>query len=62
MIRRKRLTNGIDSFSLSLDVDWFTKVISTDEEALCIDGARFSNVARFVNHKCEGANLVDMPV
>jgi hypothetical protein len=47
---------------LQLDADWRNEVIATDYEALCIDGAIFSNVSHFLNHRCDGSNLLDMPM
>ncbi|KAJ0076622.1 hypothetical protein Patl1_35918 [Pistacia atlantica] len=32
-----------------------------DEEALCLDATKFGNVARFINHRCNDANLVEIP-
>jgi hypothetical protein len=31
-----------------------------DDEALCLNAMVFGNVARFLNHRCEDANLLDM--
>nr|GEZ00834.1 60S ribosomal protein L23 [Tanacetum cinerariifolium] len=33
-----------------------------DKEALCLDATSLGNVARFINHRCEDANLVVIPV
>jgi hypothetical protein len=33
-----------------------------DEQALCLDGTRYGNVGRSLNHKFHGADLVDIPV
>jgi hypothetical protein len=30
------------------------------DEALCLDAMVFGNVAQFLNHRCEDANLLDM--
>ncbi|OMP03193.1 hypothetical protein COLO4_10579 [Corchorus olitorius] len=35
---------------------------SKDEEALCLDAASYGNVARFINHRCLDANLIEIPV
>jgi hypothetical protein len=32
----------------------------TDDEALCLDSMISQNVAQFLNHRCEDANLLDM--
>ncbi|KAI4301040.1 hypothetical protein L6164_034359 [Bauhinia variegata] len=33
-----------------------------DKEALCLDAASYGNVARFINHRCLDANLIEIPV
>ncbi|KAJ4821893.1 hypothetical protein Tsubulata_025301 [Turnera subulata] len=33
-----------------------------DEEALCLDATFHGNVARFINHRCLDANLIEIPV
>jgi SET domain-containing protein len=62
MIQRNNSRKSSISYTLQLDADWRKEVISSDSDALYIDSAHFSNVSRFLNHKCEGANLLDMPV
>jgi hypothetical protein len=62
IIQRNNCRKSSIFYSLQLDADWQKEVISSDYDALCIDGAHFSNVLRFLNHKYEGANLLDMPV
>jgi hypothetical protein len=52
----------ISRFSILLDAHWTSKAILNDDEALCIDGNDYSNVARFINHRCHDANLMDIPV
>lgn len=49
-------------YTLDLNADWRTEAAVTDTEALCIEGMSYGNVARFVNHRCEDANLIDFPV
>lgn len=49
-------------YTLDLDADWKVEAEVTDNNALCLDGYKFGNVGRFVNHKCEDANLIDVPV
>jgi SET domain-containing protein len=39
-------------FPLQLDADWSSERFLKDEEALCLDGTYFGNVARFINHRC----------
>ncbi|KAE8668792.1 60S ribosomal protein L23 [Hibiscus syriacus] len=38
------------------------KGVSKDEEALCLDATCYGNVARFINHRCLDANLIEIPV
>ncbi|XP_021280394.1 probable inactive histone-lysine N-methyltransferase SUVR2 isoform X5 [Herrania umbratica] len=45
-----------------LDANWGLKGVSKDEEALCLDATCYGNVARFVNHRCLDANLIEIPV
>ncbi|GJM85546.1 hypothetical protein PR202_ga02007 [Eleusine coracana subsp. coracana] len=33
-----------------------------DDEALCLDGTFYGNVARFINHRCFDGNLIGIPV
>lgn len=49
-------------FSLQLDADWCSERYLKDEEALCLDGTCFGNVARFINHRCFDTNLIEIPV
>ena len=39
------------TFALQLDADWCSEQILKDEEALCLDGTFYGNVARFINHR-----------
>ncbi|KAK4405955.1 Histone-lysine N-methyltransferase SUVR4 [Sesamum angolense] len=48
-------------FPVLLDAGWSSRVLK-DEEALCLDAAVYGNVARFINHRCFDANLVQIPV
>ncbi|KAK1552743.1 hypothetical protein Q3G72_022760 [Acer saccharum] len=45
-----------------LDAYWVPKGVSKEEEALCLDATKFGNVARFLNHRCFDANLIEIPV
>ncbi|KAI9180990.1 hypothetical protein LWI28_010023 [Acer negundo] len=45
-----------------LDAYWVPKGVSKEEEALCLDATNFGNVARFLNHRCFDANLIEIPV
>ncbi|KAK7277481.1 hypothetical protein RJT34_22494 [Clitoria ternatea] len=53
--------NGKFTYPVLLDADWGSKFVK-DEEALCLDAASFGNSARFINHRCCDANLVEIPV
>lgn len=50
------------SYSLSLDADWRAEAASNDNTPLSKDALMYSNAGRFLNHRCEDANLVDLPV
>ncbi|GAB2272439.1 hypothetical protein Dimus_007265 [Dionaea muscipula] len=49
-------------YPVLLDADWASESILKDEEALCLDATFYGNVARFINHRCEDANLLEIPV
>ncbi|KAG0629896.1 hypothetical protein M758_1G137900 [Ceratodon purpureus] len=53
---------GFHTYPLTLDGDWGSEANLKDEEALCLDATFFGNVARFLNHRCLDANLMNMPV
>ncbi|GMY06344.1 probable inactive histone-lysine N-methyltransferase SUVR2 isoform X5 [Fagus crenata] len=53
--------SGKHTYSVLLDADWGSGVLK-NEEALCLDATNFGNVARFINHRCLDANLVEIPV
>ncbi|KAH9785192.1 putative inactive histone-lysine N-methyltransferase SUVR2 [Citrus sinensis] len=36
--------------------------VSKDKEALCLDATCYGNAARFLNHRCFDANLIEIPV
>ncbi|CAN8260473.1 unnamed protein product [Cochlearia groenlandica] len=50
------------TYPVTLDADWGSEKNLKDEEALCLDATICGNVARFINHRCEDANLIDIPV
>ncbi|XP_039045556.1 histone-lysine N-methyltransferase SUVR4-like [Hibiscus syriacus] len=50
------------TYPVTLDADWGSEKILKDEEALCLDATLCGNVARFINHRCFDANLIDIPV
>ncbi|XP_042518224.1 probable inactive histone-lysine N-methyltransferase SUVR2 isoform X2 [Macadamia integrifolia] len=50
------------TYPVLLDADWGSEGVLNDEEALCLDATFYGNVARFVNHRCLDANMVEIPV
>ncbi|XP_058767004.1 histone-lysine N-methyltransferase SUVR4-like [Vicia villosa] len=44
-----------------LDVEWGSGVVK-DNQALCLYAASYGNAARFINHRCLDANLIEIPV
>ncbi|KAG5252309.1 histone-lysine N-methyltransferase SUVR [Salix suchowensis] len=48
-------------YPVVLDADWCLKVVN-DEKALCLDATFYGNVARFINHRCLDANMIEIPV
>ncbi|KAF3335842.1 Histone-lysine N-methyltransferase SUVR4 [Carex littledalei] len=52
----------IKSQPVFLDADWVPRSGLKDEEAFCLDTAFYGNIARFINHRCYDANLVEVPV
>ncbi|XP_074268428.1 putative inactive histone-lysine N-methyltransferase SUVR2 [Silene latifolia] len=62
-LRERNLSRSNDkhSYSLLLDTDWGTRALK-EEEFLCLDATLYGNVARFINHRCTDANLIEIPV
>lgn len=60
--RNCRRSEERHTYPVLLDADWASEGILKDEEALCLDATSYGNVARFVNHRCGDANLIDVPV
>ncbi|OVA02327.1 SET domain [Macleaya cordata] len=54
--------NERHTYPVLLDADWGSEGVLKDEEALCLDATFYGNVARFINHRCFDANLVEIPV
>ncbi|XP_060667288.1 probable inactive histone-lysine N-methyltransferase SUVR1 isoform X4 [Ziziphus jujuba] len=50
------------SYPVILDADWSSKGSLMNGEALCLDASHYGNVARFINHRCLDANLIEIPV
>ncbi|XP_050381863.1 histone-lysine N-methyltransferase SUVR4 [Argentina anserina] len=53
---------GRHTYPVTLDADWGSEQGLSDDDALCLDATFHGNVARFINHRCFDANLVDIPV
>ncbi|CAI9771226.1 unnamed protein product [Fraxinus pennsylvanica] len=60
--RNVRNTGEKHTYPVLLDADWSSEGVLKDEEALCLDATSYGNVARFINHRCSDANLVEIPV
>ncbi|KAI3694356.1 hypothetical protein L1987_77321 [Smallanthus sonchifolius] len=45
-----------------LDAEWGEESELKEDEALCLDATSYGNVARFINHRCFDANLIEIPV
>ncbi|XP_042376128.1 probable inactive histone-lysine N-methyltransferase SUVR2 isoform X1 [Zingiber officinale] len=54
--------NAKHTYPVLLDADWGSEGRLKDEEALCLDATFYGNVARFINHRCCDANLIEIPV
>ncbi|XP_010457434.1 PREDICTED: probable inactive histone-lysine N-methyltransferase SUVR1 isoform X1 [Camelina sativa] len=50
------------SFPVILDAHWCSEEWLEDDKALCLDGTCYGNIARFLNHRCLDANLIEIPV
>ncbi|XP_010549653.1 PREDICTED: histone-lysine N-methyltransferase SUVR4 isoform X2 [Tarenaya hassleriana] len=50
------------TYPVTLDADWGSEKELKDEEALCLDATLCGNVARFINHRCNDASMIDIPV
>ncbi|WCJ43765.1 Histone-lysine N-methyltransferase SUVR4 [Euphorbia peplus] len=50
------------TYPVTLDADWGSEKLLEDNEALCLDATFCGNVARFINHRCNDGNLIDIPV
>lgn len=58
----ERMRNEKHTYPVLLDADWCSEGVLKDEEALCLDATHYGNVARFINHRCYDANLIEIPV
>ncbi|XP_031736404.1 histone-lysine N-methyltransferase SUVR4 [Cucumis sativus] len=54
--------NERHTYPVTLDADWGSEELLEDDELLCLDATYHGNVARFINHRCSDANLIDIPV
>ncbi|PKI39107.1 hypothetical protein CRG98_040531 [Punica granatum] len=64
LYERNMQSSGTDrhTYPVTLDADWGSEAGLQDEDALCLDATSHGNVARFINHRCFDANLIDIPV
>lgn len=58
----QRRSSGKHMYPVLLDADWDSDGVLNDEEALCLDATSYGNIARFINHRCLDANLIEIPV
>ncbi|KAG9150545.1 hypothetical protein Leryth_010913 [Lithospermum erythrorhizon] len=61
-VEQRRRKGEKHSYPVLLDADWSSEGVLKDEEALCLDATKYGNVARFINHRCHDANMVEIPV
>lgn len=61
-MRNSASKGHMEHYPVLLDADWGSENILKDEESLCLDATFYGNVARFINHRCYDANMVDIPV
>ena len=47
----KMSSNARHTYPIILDADWGSEAVLKDEDALCLDGTFYGNVARFINHQ-----------
>ncbi|KAI3469829.1 hypothetical protein Pfo_026492 [Paulownia fortunei] len=60
--RNMRNTGDKHAYTVLLDANWGSEGVLKDEHVLCLDATVYGNVARFINHRCFDANLVEIPV
>ncbi|KAI3838517.1 hypothetical protein MKX03_014019 [Papaver bracteatum] len=61
--RNKEITDvDVQTSNVLLDAAWGSDGVVKDKDALCLDATFYGNVARFINHRCFDANLVEVPV
>ncbi|XP_048333486.2 uncharacterized protein LOC107422814 isoform X4 [Ziziphus jujuba] len=49
-------------YHVLLDAGYGSEGVRKDEESLCLDATYYGNVARFINHRCSDASLIEIPV
>ncbi|KAJ7555828.1 hypothetical protein O6H91_05G056600 [Diphasiastrum complanatum] len=49
-------------FPLLLDADLCSDHVLKNGEPLCLDSTHYGNIARFINHRCYDANVLDIPI
>ncbi|KAL9995217.1 putative [histone H3]-lysine(4) N-trimethyltransferase chromatin remodeling SET family [Helianthus debilis subsp. tardiflorus] len=50
------------AYPIFLDAEWGKESELQEDKTLCLDPTSYGNVARFINHRCFDANLVEIPV
>uniref|UniRef100_A0ACD5ZGM8 Uncharacterized protein n=1 Tax=Avena sativa TaxID=4498 RepID=A0ACD5ZGM8_AVESA len=50
------------TYPVYLNADRVTEDLLEDDTALCLDATFYGNVARFINHRCNDANIIEVPV
>ncbi|ESQ36243.1 hypothetical protein EUTSA_v10008536mg [Eutrema salsugineum] len=50
------------TYHVILDAHWVSNGRLDDKKHLCLDGKRYGNISRFLNHRCRDANLIEIPV
>ncbi|CAL1383352.1 unnamed protein product [Linum trigynum] len=61
-MQNSTITKAENPPSVPLDAYWNLKGALKDDEYLCLDASDYGNVARFINHRCLDANLIEIPV
>ncbi|CAH2038977.1 unnamed protein product [Thlaspi arvense] len=58
----QRSMKGESICPVMLDALWGSDESLEDNQSLCLDGTRYGNISRFLNHRCLDANLIEIPV
>jgi uncharacterized protein YktB (UPF0637 family) len=52
----------MQAYNMVLNANDAMENLLDDDYVFCLDGTMYSNVSKFLNHQCQGANLVDILV